>query len=531
MEQYGEQMSKFKKFREWSEAKEKGFADENGAIPNQDVPKAGKYPDLMKLKSDKPLGGRDYQGQMGTNPIKGTEKDPLPYKGFDKTDQKKVGKGVLVNDEDGEDLKSGLTFKGNGIQTAKNSASLGEEPNLSNVEKIKHAKGNKMAEGFQTSHLGERQFNSFERWLRFVKAQFPGVRIEGNRDIAQALVGNKGVAEWDGERGVIYNPAPAAPMSHHMTSEQFIEQTKNMSPAEFISFFVEGSEEPLPTISDLYGNEFTPDPNQTIQYLAALMVKNPRLMSRFIREMKRHDKGMELMMDEHFNHPEFYASLAEGMGKPEEGRKRCHRIGRAMNDQYMDALEKFVMEQKMNEEVQDKADLMPEDGGPMGSGPQNPMGMGTPKMKPAQGGAIGGGGPTSQDMIPGGNGGIGGSPGAAPPGSPPGGAFGGGMGSPTDQGPGMGGPNGPQMPPGAGGGMGGGPGPMPPTGPSPMGGNASGGPPGLDMGTGGEPKGPMMPKLKGETAHGNIIEELGSYPAMFEHMSSYCLTCKDKHKK
>jgi hypothetical protein len=101
-----------------------------------------------------------------------------------------------------------------------------------------------------------------------------------------------------------------------MKSESFIEKTKDLSPEGFINFFVEGSDEPLPTITDLYGNQFTPDPNQTMQYMAALMVKNPRLLSRFVREMKRHDGGMGQLLNENFSHPEFYSMLAEGMAAP-----------------------------------------------------------------------------------------------------------------------------------------------------------------------------------------------------------------------
>jgi hypothetical protein len=48
------------------------------------------------------------------------------------------------------------------------------------------------------------------------------------------------------------------------------------------------------------------------------------------------------------------------------------------------------------------------------------------------------------------------------------------------------------------------------------------------MGQGVPPGAPPMPKLKGETAHGNMIEEMGGYPHMFAHMSDYCVNCKKK---
>lgn len=420
-------MSNFKKsFKSFAEAKDKGLADNDGLVPNQDIPKADKGPQLLNLA--KSLAGRDYKGQMSTNPVKGTKENPLPYHGGDvKGDHK-----LLVHDDD--DVQSGFAFKGNKVQTPENSASLGEKPSIK-TQKVKSSK---------------------------------------------------------------------------MTSEEFIKETKNLTPEGFINFFVEGSDEPLPTITDLYGNQFTPEPNQTIQYLAALMVKNPRLISRFVREIKRHENGMGTLMNEHFNHPEFYTAMADGMSKQDEGRKRCKRISRAMNDQYMEALNKYVMEQRVNEEIQPRVDLMPEDGGPVGNGPQNPAGRTPPRMANPQGGAMGGGG-AGGTVPPGvntggamGGGGVGGPTPPSPNGQPPGGAFGGGMGSPAPDG------------------MQGAPPMMPPTG-GPMG----GGGPGLDMGTSqpGAPGAPM-PKLKGETAHGNMIEEMGGYPHMFAHMSDYCVNGK-----
>lgn len=421
-------MSNFKKsFKSFAEAKEKGLADNNGSIPNQDIPKADKGPHLLDLK--KSLAGRDYKGQMSTNPVKGTKEDPLPYKGGEVKDQEQ--NKLLVHDED--DVKSGFAFKGNKVQTPENSAALGEKPDI-RIEKVK---------------------------------------------------------------------------SQKMKSESFIEQTKDLSPEGFINFFVEGSDEPLPTITDLYGNQFTPDPNQTMQYMAALMVKNPRLLSRFVREMKRHDGGMGQLLNENFSHPEFYTMLAEGMAAPEEGRKRCKRISRAMNEQYMDALNKYVMEQKINEEVQPKVDLAFEDGGPIGKGPQNPSQSAPARLVTPQGGSMGGGGGPQLN-----NGG----------------------GSPTMQSPTMGGAFGGGGPMGGAGGMGGSPGAgMPGAGPSAPAGMPGAPPPippagggGLDMGQGVPPGAPPMPKLKGETAHGNMIEEMGGYPHMFAHMSDYCVNCKKK---
>lgn len=61
--------------------------------------------------------------------------------------------------------------------------------------------------GEALNHLGEREFQTYEGWKAAVKKMYPNMSIEGNKDIAQASVGGKGVAEWDGAVGSIYNPS------------------------------------------------------------------------------------------------------------------------------------------------------------------------------------------------------------------------------------------------------------------------------------------------------------------------------------
>lgn len=443
-------MRKYPKFREYAEAKESGLVHKNGSIPNQDIPKAGKPPELLKAKEG--LAGRDYKGSLSTNPVQGTTKDAIPYKPHGKED----GGKVLVKDDG--NVKDGLAFKGNKVQTPANSMHAGKSPEI-HVQKVK-GKGK-------------------------------------------------------------------------LTSEQFIEQTRNMSPKEFVDFFLEGSDEPLPTVTDLYGNQFTPDPTQTIQYMAALMRKNPRHLSRLVRELKRSEGGMKLIMDENFSHPEFYKHLAEGMAVPEEGRRRCHRIARSMNEQYMEALNKFMFENKMNEEVEPKNDLAFEDGGPLGDSPQNPSGKPASPMKQPQGGAMGGGsGPAVAPPGPPQGGAMGGGSGPQVNAPAPGGAMGGGFGPAPDPSADAGMPGaGPgAMPPGMPSGPGGGPPPMPP-GPQAGGAGFDNGqqPQGFDPGNGAPPGMPAMkPKFMGETAHANMIEEMGGFPDFLTHMSEYCLNCNKK---
>jgi len=442
-------MSEHISFRQFAEFKEitGSLADSKGGKPNQDIPTASKFKGYLQTKDS--LAGRDYDGDLATNPVKGSEENPLPYKSGEVENP-----GVWVHDE--EDPKSGFAFKAGKSITPTNAAPKGKSPEMK-VHKV--------------------------------------------------------------------------PFKHKLTAEQFIEQTKNLSPKEFVDFFCEGAGEPLPTVTDLYGNEFTPDPTQVVEYLAALVNRNPKLMSRFVREIKRQEGGMGGLMAEVQDHPEFYTMLVEGMTEPEEGKRKCGRIARAMNEDYMKKMNNFVIEH-YNEEVIPRHEAPFEQGGDaLGKTPSNPSGQATPKMKPqTPGGAIGGGsGPNvpPPDMNLGGSMGGGGGPGMAPPDEEMGGAMGGGAPN-TGGGPGMdagmpGTNPGAMMPPGSGGGagQGGGPPPMPP------GGQQGGEMP--DFGDGQlqppTPKGKYM----GETAHGNMISELGGYPDIRAHMHNFCINppCKN----
>ena len=60
----------------------------------------------------------------------------------------------------------------------------------------------------EVNHLGEREFRNFNAWRRAIKAQYPDATFEGDIDIAQAFGNGRGIGEWDGVRGVIYNARP-----------------------------------------------------------------------------------------------------------------------------------------------------------------------------------------------------------------------------------------------------------------------------------------------------------------------------------
>lgn len=52
----------------------------------------------------------------------------------------------------------------------------------------------------ESNHLGEKTYNTYEKWKAAVKAAYPNARFEGNREAANAVPGG----EWDGEVGVVY---------------------------------------------------------------------------------------------------------------------------------------------------------------------------------------------------------------------------------------------------------------------------------------------------------------------------------------
>lgn len=63
------------------------------------------------------------------------------------------------------------------------------------------------------NHLDETEYNSYASWRAALKKKFPDFWIDGDKEIANAMVGpkpfkkgeTKSVGEWDGEKGSIYN--------------------------------------------------------------------------------------------------------------------------------------------------------------------------------------------------------------------------------------------------------------------------------------------------------------------------------------
>lgn len=101
------------------------------------------------------------------------------------------------------------------------------------------------------------------------------------------------------------------PTKKAMKVEHFLDKTQRMSDVQFTKHMLENVKTiPTPTIKDLYGREYTPEPAQTIKYVAQLMMTNENMMTRVVRELKRNN-CLHLLISEVLQHPETYDHLNE----------------------------------------------------------------------------------------------------------------------------------------------------------------------------------------------------------------------------
>jgi hypothetical protein len=171
-----------------------------------------------------------------------------------------------------------------------------------------------------------------------------------------------------------------------LTTEEFIESTKEMDDSQFANFILESHDRTLSTVTDLFGNEYTPDPTQAIQYVAGLLMGNHTFMERFIREMKRRD-GLNSLVTELFEHGDTYEKIVEQLDEPEFGLDRCSKFARTMNDHYMKAFDNldFGKEEDLGESVSPKVDEL-FGMKPQGQAPAMPGAMPATPGAPAAGG-------------------------------------------------------------------------------------------------------------------------------------------------
>lgn len=76
-----------------------------------------------------------------------------------------------------------------------------------------HKLGSKSKVTESKNETGDSEYTSYTSWKRACKKKFPDVWFDGDEDISNAMVGpnpyvrgkTKGVGEWDGASGIIYN--------------------------------------------------------------------------------------------------------------------------------------------------------------------------------------------------------------------------------------------------------------------------------------------------------------------------------------
>lgn len=101
------------------------------------------------------------------------------------------------------------------------------------------------------------------------------------------------------------------PTKKAMKVENFLDKTHGMNNVQFTKSLLEDVKKvPTPKIRDLYGKEYTPEPSQTMKYIANLMITNENMMRRMVRELKRTD-GLHLLVAEVLQQPETYEYLNE----------------------------------------------------------------------------------------------------------------------------------------------------------------------------------------------------------------------------
>lgn len=94
-------------------------------------------------------------------------------------------------------------------------------------------------------------------------------------------------------------------------TENFLDETKKMTNAQFAKHMLEDVKAiPVPKVRDLYGKEYTPEPAQTMKYVAGLMLTRENMMGRMVRELKRNG-GFAALVAEVLQHPEAYECLVE----------------------------------------------------------------------------------------------------------------------------------------------------------------------------------------------------------------------------
>lgn len=182
--------------------------------------------------------------------------------------------------------------------------------------------------------------------------------VSGDKENGLADLGSPGINPNVSSLGEkpqikIKNMGKPAKMPGKLTTEEFVKKTAGMNNEEFAKFILEANktDTKVTTVTDLYGNEFTPDPEQSMQYVAGIVLGNDNMMRKFIMEVKRRG-GMNQLMEEVMDHSEGHQSIVNCMEDPEVGKSRINRFANHMNDSFI----------SLNGNPED--DIFPESAGP-----------------------------------------------------------------------------------------------------------------------------------------------------------------------
>ncbi len=192
--------------------------------------------------------------------------------------------------------------------------------------------------------------------------------------------------KWPKIANKVQKQAPETKIKSKMTNEQFLKASKEKSTGQMIDLISEDVHEELTPITDLYGNEFTPDPNQTIQYLSGILANSPRMMDRFVIEMKNRG-AMNKILESMMQHQNCFDGIVEAFGKPEKGKGHSQQLAKSLHDKYVSALDSV--------DIAESVDAAPEKRfGPLPNNGINPkprsIGMADSKGQPAGLGSTGG---------------------------------------------------------------------------------------------------------------------------------------------
>jgi len=174
-------------------------------------------------------------------------------------------------------------------------------------------------------------------------------------------------------------PATETKISKKMTNEEFLKASSQKSTGQLMDMIAEDHQDLTP-ITDLFGNEFTPDPNQTIQYLAGILSNSPRMMDRFVIEMKNRG-AMNKVLESMMQHQGCFEGIVDVFGHNEKGKGHSRQLAQALHDKYVSALDSV--------DIAESVDASPEKRfGPSNADGKNPFGGDKPGA-----GSVGGQGP------------------------------------------------------------------------------------------------------------------------------------------